>query len=527
MNYLPQLTEDELRYICSAIPIRDAILYFRKNPEEFARIMPGFRARSIKMIDTSALLFRHCNQGFISSFIEKHIRIWLTQIQEHIDKCIKDGDSEDLAYIRTMPFSFFAGNVALYFKLTEKEYSETYITLLASAVKEIKEVIGEQEKSEITLKTKEADVEKLQLELDSSISALKSAELKFNERLNEIKALKHAIIDLEKLQTDIQNKEEIIGTLKARIRELEETIQALKTELSSVKDSRQQLEAQIKVEMEKQEVMKAAKRIEDQKPLCPKDMNEFKEYLGYNIENIGVSTGAEYYPLLKEHLSHILFQGIPIIINRCTGMALMKCVANTLTGTAKVKVLTYSNDLTTQAIDNFLMDNGRIVCLDNFIGNYNETVLLPLFERHQNKIIFMTIAYERTLYYISEEFLKYCHYLNLNRIQALSVNAELTEDPSRIDEIEVVTPKVHSGSRYSPLLRDILGQFGVRKSLAEYKCAYISDEQDLCRVLAFDVLPYCIDVLQITPYNASERFVKYAGDTGRCSYKNLFKGWFA
>ncbi len=139
----------------------------------------------------------------------------------------------------------------------------------------------------------------------------------------------------------------------------------------------------------------------------------------------------------------------------------------------------------------------------------------------------MTIAYDRTLYFVPNEFLRYCHYLNLNRIHAMLVDVELTEDPSIIDEIETVTPEVYSDSRYSPLLREILGEFGVRQSLVEYKCAYISNEQDLCRTLAFDVLPYCIDVLQIAPYNTSERFVKYAGDSGRCSYKNLFKGWFA
>jgi hypothetical protein len=68
--------------------------------------------------------------------------------------------------------------------------------------------------------------------------------------------------------------------------------------------------------------------------------------------------------------------------------------------------------------------------LDNFIGNCNETELLPLFDNYRDKVIFLTVAYDRTIYYVSREFLRYCHYLNLNRIAALSINAELTEDPS-------------------------------------------------------------------------------------------------
>ncbi|MGI5935336.1 MAG: hypothetical protein ACOX7I_00795 [Oscillospiraceae bacterium] len=264
-----------------------------------------------------------------------------------------------------------------------------------------------------------------------------------------------------------------------------------------------------------------------QKLLCPKDIDEFKDYLGYNLESIRVPTDAEYFPLLKEHLSHILFQGVPIVVSRSTGMSLIKCVANALIGTVNIETLVFSNDVSEQAIDDFLSGDRRIVCLDNFIGNFNEMVLLPLFDKHRDKIIFVTIAYDRTLFCVPDEFLKYCHYLNLNRIEALSVNVDLTEDPSTVEEVEAMPQKAASDSRYSPLLREILGELGIRQSLIERKCALIFNEQDLCRSLAFDVLPYCVDALQIAPYNISERLAKYAGDTGRCSYKNLFRRWFA
>jgi len=48
MNYLPQLSDDEVQYICSAIPLQESIYYFKQNPKEFAKVMPGFRAASIK-----------------------------------------------------------------------------------------------------------------------------------------------------------------------------------------------------------------------------------------------------------------------------------------------------------------------------------------------------------------------------------------------------------------------------------------------------------------------------------------------
>jgi hypothetical protein len=205
----------------------------------------------------------------------------------------------------------------------------------------------------------------------------------------------------------------------------------------------------------------------------------------------------------------------------------MKCVANALIGTSNVKTLVYRNDLSVEEIDEFLSADGRIVCLDNFIGNYNETVLLPLFDDHMDKIIFLTVAYDRILRFVPDEFLRYCLYLNLNRIEALSVNSELNEDPSTVEEIEVIPQRMNSDPRYSSLLKELLSEFGLRQSSVGSRCVPISNERDLCRALAFNLLPYCRDVLQVAPYHISDRFIKYAGDAGRCLYKNLFRSWFA
>jgi len=527
MNYLPQLTEDEVRYICSVIPTRDAIAYFQHNPKEFSKIRPGFRANAISKLNVSNLLFRYRNRGFISFFIEKHISDWLSQIQEHFDNCMEDGDSKESALFHTLPFCFFADNIALYFKLINEEYSEEYIATLSAAVKAIKESNGKQEKLQEELKAKESAIKKLQAEYELAKSDLESTGIKLNERSAEIKTLKRSISELEKLRTVVQNDEEIIASLKAKIQEQEGTIKKLRAELSDTRDSSQQLEAQIRSELEKQQAAKIAKQRVAQKPKCPSDIEAFKDYLGYNLENIGVSAGSEYSALLKEHLSKILFQGIPVVVSRNVGLTLMKCVANALIGQPNVKKLAFSKDYSVEDIDNFLSSGGRVVCLDNFIGNCNETELLPLFDNYRDKVIFLTVTYDRTIYYVSREFLRYCHYLNLNRIAALSINAELIEDPSVIEEVESKPQGLSPDNRYSHLLREMLGEFGFHQSLVEQKCAAISGEQDLCRTLAFDVLPYCVDVLQVAPYNTSERFLKYAGDTGRCPYKNLFKGWFS
>ena len=526
MNYISLLTDDETRYICSVIPPKNIINYFKKNSKEFAKIFPGFRPNTIGHKNVGELLVKYRDQRFISSFIEMNINKWINQIKEHINKCRESGDNKDLAYLHTLPSSFFVDNVFLYFKLTGEEYSESYVSLLAFAVKEIKKMEEKQEKSYRDLESKKSELMQMQLNLDSTASALGDSENKVKKYLRKVNLLECATVDIEKLKIDLQSKVEKNSVLTMKIRELENIIQKLRAELLIANDKYQEFKIQCRNEKENQSIAEIIKYEKDQKPLCPNDLDEFKEYLGYNLVSIGISSYSEYYFLLKEHLGHILFQGIPIVINRHTAKSLIKCIANSLIGTINIETLVYNNNISLQIIEDFLLGSGRIVCLDNFIGNYNETELLTLFEKYRNKIIFLTVLYDRTLHFVPSEFLKYCHYLNLNRIKALSDDIELSEDPSTLEEVEFMTNSINIDLHNSGLLREILSEFGICKNLIEYKCNYVFNEQDLCRILAFEVLPYCIDVMQISPYNISERLVKYAGNSGRCLYKNLFKRWF-
>jgi len=527
MNYLPLLTEDEAQYICSSIPYEHTISYFRQHPKEFAKIRPGFRPQSISRSDASKLLYNHRSRPFVSRFIEDHISDWLSQIQQHFNKCIEDGESKEFALIHTLPFSYFSGNVALYFKLIKEEYPEDYVALFTTTVTAIKEATEEQDKLQADLIAKKLDIKQLQTDLELAKIKLQKAEAKRKKQSTMIKTLKRSITDLEKFRAIVQNREDVIASLKAKIQEKERTIQDLRAEISNAKDNIQQLEVRIRTKLENKKTIKVVNQQFERKPKCPKDFEEFKEYLGYNLENIGIPANSEYCVLLKEHLSKILFQGIPVVVNRSVGKTLMKCVANTLSGQSNVSTQIFNEDLSVNDIDCFLSSSERVVNLDNFLGNCNETELLPLFDNHRDKIIFLTVAYDRTLNYVSKEFMRYCHYLNLNRIAVLSANAELTEDPSNIDETAFERHVLSQDNPYSSLLREMLAELGFLQCLIEQKCATISDEQDLCRVLAFDVLPYCVDVLRISPYNSSERLLKYAGNGGRCPYKNLLKGWFA
>ena len=527
MNYLPLLTEDEVRYICSVIPHQDTIAYFKHNPKEFAKIRPGFRATTISKADASKLLFSYRSRDFISFFIEKHISDWLSQIREHFAKYMDDGDSKDIALIHTLPFCFFADNVGLYFKLVNEKYSEEYIALISATVKAIKEVSENQEELKEKTKALESECKKLQADFDTKDVELSRNKDRLSNRLSEIAALKGKVSILEKLQAASKKDKEEIESLRIEKEGLLGKIDRLSTEITEVKNNSLLLEEQIRSELEKQQKYLDKAQSSAPSPKCPCDIDEFKEFLGYNFTNIGVPNDAEYFPTLISYLSKILFQGVPIIVNHAIGKNIIKCTANTLIGESTIKTMSYSQDITIEQIREFLSSPDRIVCLDNFIGNYNETELIPLMGKHSDKIIFLTFIYDRTLRYLSKEFLRYCHYFNANRIGALSVNTVLSEDSSIIAEHSYVPQFVQAENRFRNIFRVILRELSYPQGLIEHNCEFIANEQDLCQSLAFDILPYCTDVLQIKPYNTSERLLKYAGKDGRCPQKNLLTRWFA
>lgn len=528
MNYLPLMTDEDIKYICSVIHPQMAISYFKHHSKDFTKVFPGFRPNTIaRHFPIPDLLFKHRNQDFISTFIEGRISRWLPDIQEHVEQCMEEGATKDAAYIRILPQSFFAENIQLYFKLIKEEHPDEYISILSSAVVEAKKMSEEQEKLKEEAESKKTAIEQLQLKLDSTTIALKKSKAKQSEYIAEIQSLKQKISNMDEQNVILQNKEKVIVALEAEIAQLKKSEKDLRLELNSTQSNYKQLEAQVREEVKKQQAQKLKKQATALKPLRPIDMDEFKEYLGYNLKDIGAATPSDCLLLLKQHLCDILFRGIPIVMNRGAGVPLMKCVANALIGNAHVATLTYHKDISTQEIEAFLSEDTRVVCLDGFLGNYSETELLALLERHRNKIVFLTLAFDRTLRFVPYEIFRYCHYLNLNRVQTLSVSDDLTEDPSVFEETEVGIPEASPDTRYSPLLKEMLSEFGLSTSLAIHKCAHISNEQDLCCALAFDILPYCADVLQIAPFAVSERLIKYASDRGRCSYKNLFKEWFA
>ena len=533
MSNLSLMSDDDIRYICSVIGENPrarshAIDYFMVNHKEFVKIRPGFRMNkaSLSKLDISSLFFIYRNRGFINFFIEKIVSDWLDQIKEHFAKCLNDGDSEELALVNTLPFCFFADNIRLYFKLTRQEHSEETIAVLELAVQKLKQNDETLELQKKELESKDALVSKLRVQIESSSALSEGLRQKLTQVDLSTKELHSKAKEIHILKLDIEEKTTKIERLLDEIEGRDKSIHDLNAKLADTEKSMQLLEEQIREEISRQNEELLHFHIKTSLPKRPVDMVEFTEHLQYNFEAIGVVSNKAFFPLLISHMSNTLFEGIPIIISRHSGMSLIRCVSNAIAGTSDVEILSFHEGITIEGIETFMLSPARVLCLDNFIGNFNETALIPLLDNHRGKIIFLTYSYDRTMKYVSPEFLKYVRHLNLNRITTFSNPAELTEDPSIIEEEEYTSQLSRPDSRYSLLMREILVELNYPKSVIEYMCATTISENDLCGKLAFDVLPYCVDVLHIVPYSISERLNKYAGANGRCSYKNLLREWF-
>ena len=117
MSDISILTDEEYGRICAAIPHGIIVGYFKKNPKEFSKIRPGFRAAAIKKDDAIKLMVKYRQNGFISSFVEHIVKDWLMDISSAISDYQQNGETEISAYIHALSQSYFANNISAYFEI--------------------------------------------------------------------------------------------------------------------------------------------------------------------------------------------------------------------------------------------------------------------------------------------------------------------------------------------------------------------------------------------------------------------------
>ncbi len=527
MSDFSVLTDEEYSRICAAIPHGIIIGYFKNNPKEFSKIRPGFRATSVKTDDAVKLMVKSRQNGFISSFVERIVNDWLVKISGAISDYQKDGETEISAYIRALSQSYFADNTSAYFKLTEKEISDEDISLIQNTIILLKDY-------DAKLQKKEGELNKALQELDECKHANKSAVAKSKRQLDEsasqIKKLNARIEELKRIdslykeaQRDLERHRNDVKNLNRYNAALNEKLTALQGKICEITKEKNELEVSIRGKLEEEHKEALLSKVFT-KPLRPIDVDEYLEYLRYNLESIGVKNESDIpiKDLLSFYISDTLFRGKPIVCDRVISETLIACVANALIGTPNVSQIHFTSDITEKSLREFLASSKRIVVIHNFLGNFNDTVLLSITDAYKNKIIFLTYSYSKTLKYLSEELFAYCSFIGATKIPQLSVKSLPYEDPSIVDEEEYEPECKYYSNRYVTILKIILKELNYCDKVINVKTLDISDERKLCEILAFDIIPYCFEVRSINPLNYSRTLQKYIE---KSCYTKLLERW--
>lgn len=555
MNYLLDLTKEELKYICSEIPFQETVAYFRRYPKEFTKLRPGFRVKSLTQLDVVKILYDFRNRDYIASFIVKHINRWIEEIEDELSHKINKGMDTEMAYIDVLSRSFFAKNVPLYFKIREEEKSQEYLEVLGAAISyqyNIQETIEKERCAHHKdLVDKDKMIETSRREAEES--AKTKADLR--NRISEMKAMMEFYIadsdDKQKEITDLSNKIKQLELALNKKKEQEEKkerdinieISALNTKVEKLSSEKQiclqtisDLEDTLKKEREEFKTQVIQSELEQKvinssdanMPLRPDDMDDFEEYFVYNLNNIGFDESSEMFNSFVTYLEGIVFEGIPLLIKHVPGINLANCIANTLYGQSKAAFLPYSKNISSNEIKDFLLTTSdRVVCLDGFIGNCNEIEMIPLLEQFRNKIIFVTYMYDRTLKYVPIEIFAYFNYINVDGIKPLVRIKDVTEDPSDIHESAyAVQENTSSDNRYRRIFSEIAAECGFHKDVISVMVNSINGEEPMNNILIYTLLPYVSNVLQRNPYSCSKRLQKYAGESGKCPKKEMIMRWF-
>lgn len=532
------LNDADLRYICSVVPLNHVIGYFTKNSKEFSKLQKGFRAKSLNESQKVRLLFNGAKtgNGFVCDFINKHITDWLEQIAVHIEQEVEKTKDEKQAVLNTLVDSFFVNNVALYYKLAGLNETEEYIAIAQAKVLSLKQSQIEAAETERRFTKLETEITRLQKLLDSATEEkdyLTSKNSLLNRELAEEKKKSSAttaeVIKMQKQQEDIESStskriETLINDVKnaeSNRQKLLAEIKALKTESDENVSKIAELEVALKEVYSLVKISASVSDVVHSVPKMPQDIDEFKEYLEYNLEAFGVKSGKS---LLGSHLTNILFTGQPIAVERSIVQGLAKCIANTLTSGDEVKTLLYSPNVDIDIISAFLACDCRIVVLDNFLGNMNETLLLPLFDRYKDKIIFLGIAYEKALRYVADDFWIYAKHLNLLHTGFRDV-PQIMEDASEFKECVNYATSTNVDSRTAKILVEIAGELRLSKNYAISRARDAKNEEALLGILCFELLPFTQYILGRNSL-ASERLQKYIR-ISKSTNIDLIKEWYS
>ena len=536
-----KLNDENLAYIVGLIPKRNFIAYAEQNPKNFNKLRPGFRPQSLTDSMVKELLCKETQKGndFVISFVESYLKQRLKEIDRAFSDMNKNFDAET-AWILTAKDCIFKDKMAAYYALIEKSVTDDYLLMLHAGIK----AVEESEKDSGALKSKidemnkdlgniKKDVSKKESEIllltqkrDALIEENKQGQSE-NERLKGVIAELTAQIknlsektekDKGRFETDKGKLEKALSDLMLQNKQNTEKFNSEREGLEkTIQDLRDEIK-ELKTEQEKNRSQKDYKRTSC--PICPvgEDEKEFKYILSQNLFALGIKNEAQ--SMLSNYLSIVAFSGYPIVGDRRYCKSIAECLASSLTG-GDISEITYSETINIDDIRIKIKNGGRIIYLDNFIGNYNETLLLPVFGEYRDKIIFVSAAYDKMFSYVSPEFLSDARYINIKYQKAI-LNSNPNYIVKKFDEQEIPVKKAESETP-ATVLRIILKELGFSNQIISSRNGNIFSHPDVYSVLAYEIFPYCLDIQNKKP--RGEKLLKYLNNDISGSSQHIER-WF-
>lgn len=567
---LMEFTNEKLLQGVELIPIGLIREFFRKKPKTLNRIKPGFRATAIPQNQYCPLLVKAIKEGdsvvssFVASFLEK-------AVNDLAEKEIQKLTMEELVEI--FANSLFSDCIELYYKISNTEIESGKLEQLQTLVKMYKEWGRKEEENKKLIEKLSNEKE----ELRSELADFKKAKKKLQEQLEELtqklelmttkqtqvlqenanlntqleektellhrlekalkdkeKEYKKQLEELAKAKSEISIKDDRINELSKHTKELEDTIAVLQEKINKLQsETSKQMNEIISLKEEADDARSALedakKNIKmvtdfDYKQVDPKHLlyykyknyDELHEEIGYKLDALGVSERRE---LISACIERATYLGRPIVSDR-DNCELLANLLSSIISNSEYSYIAYYEGVNLAEINGVLESSGRVVYLDNFIGNFNETLLFPLLQKYNDKIVIISAMYNKMFRYLPQDILEYCSYLNFSREKIDTLD---DWDPYQIEEMIVQDLPLRLENAATIVLEGIMRDLKFSRAVCEIKSRGIENHICTHAVLIYEILPYMTEVLGVNPFKISERLLNYIQ---KSSYRQLVEKWF-
>lgn len=186
MDYIQNLSREEKIILCKMITGGNFKELFKKNEREFSKIQTGFRAKTLSDKHALTIACNNADKPFVAAFINERVDVWLKEIQENVNRLVREGLTHDVALATTMLDSVFDNHVDLYFKLAG-------ITLdaqdSAALIERMRHIQSDRDRdAEIADRVKGIEEEKQQLldQLETAQQSAASQKAEYEQKIQEI-----------------------------------------------------------------------------------------------------------------------------------------------------------------------------------------------------------------------------------------------------------------------------------------------------------------------------------------------------